>query len=167
MSAHTVISHAQIQGVTPAYGEPCRGDRWQRGCRGGLNGAPRTVVTSYDGVGYCKRHSPLDVDDRGNPVTWAYVEGRGYVATPVGVSLAKAGDPVRGNVELCAPYGDGTAPPMRVNLARTACDWCEGDVPAFYTAVSVTAEGAWVERFCRHHALRYGRFAPVGFVETV
>lgn len=86
---------------------------------------------------------------------------------PSGVSLVKRGDREPVDTELCVPYGDGTAPALRVNLARTSCDWCEGSVPARFVALSRTSEGAWVERFCGHHAFVYGSFRPVGFVESV
>lgn len=114
------------------------------------------------GETYWERYCYSCLHGRGAREGWA-------IPRPSGVSLRKSGDRAGfdADVELCAPYGDGSAPAMRVNLARTSCDWCEGEVPAFFSAVSVTGDGVWIERFCGHHALRFGSFRPVGFVESV
>lgn len=90
-----------------------------------------------------------------------------------GVSLAKAGDPLHlGGMIMVMDGGavDGyteTVSPVKINMVKVtggwdddgACHWCCGDelVPALYRSVSGTG---WVERMCRHHAMRWARFIP-------
>lgn len=160
MDSRTVMAHAPMRVV---HGVPM-GTRARYTGTQSWGPATVTVIKPWGGL-----VEPLYVvvpDGMDSRFTYVVAESE---LSPVGVSLRKSDDRAGfdADVELCAPYGDGSAPAMRVNLARTSCDWCEGAVPALYNAFSVSSGGAWVERFCGHHAFRFGSFRPVGFVESV
>jgi hypothetical protein len=81
------------------------------------------------------------------------------IALTQGVSLAKTDDaPVMVAPVLVLDCGRAGVAVFKVNLvkSRGGCDWCAQEgVRALYVA---DAGDGWVDRMCRHHALRWGRF---------
>lgn len=106
-----------------------------------------------------------------------HASNQGHTPAPAcGVSLSKITDsapalPVVLVMDMGRSAAEDIVAPVRVNLTRRGCDWCDEDAPAMYAAhgVYVPVDPAYarsrVETACVHHALVYGRFVPAHVIE--